>query len=251
MEIYKTKYNDLKICMNKCVHHGIKCMRCFMNPIIGYRYKCSKCKNYNLCEICEEKNEISEEYPHYFIKIAKEKEGSDINFNMPNNNKSNNDNILNKNNINNNTMNNIINNNLIINNNNKISIFPDNNSVDNEVRKKIYLYECLNASQLSTEIYQGTQEARIDIILKNNGKEKWPKNKAKLIIDKYSSHLYSDDIILEPQKPGEQKKYCAIFKRISKFSACEYKSYLSFYVNNELFGEKLALTIKIKKKSKK
>jgi len=181
MEIYKTKYNDLKGCENKSVHNGIKCKRCFLEPIIGYRYKCSICKNYNLCQKCEEKNEISEEHPHYFIKIAKEKKGSNINFDIPNNNKSNNDNILNKNYINNKTMN-IIKNQFFNNNNNKISIFPDNNSVANEVRKKIYLYECLNASQLSTEIYQGTNEARIDIILKNNGKEKWPKNKAKLII---------------------------------------------------------------------
>jgi len=213
---YKEKNNELIGNSNKYVHNGIKCKRCFMEPIIGYRYKCSKCKNYNLCQKCEEKNEISEDHPHYFIKIKKEyKVGSDIIFNIPNNN-------------------------------NKVNLFPENNSGANAISKKIYLYECLNTSQLSTEIYQGTKEAKIDIILKNNGNEIWPMNNTKLIIDKSSSTLTIDDIVLEPQKPGEQKNYCAIFKGLSGAAIGEYKSYLSFCVNNEFIGKKLALTVKIK-----
>ena len=201
---------------NKYVHNGIKCKRCFMEPIIGYRYKCSKCKNYDLCQQCEEKNEISEEHPHYFIKINKEyKDGRDIIFNIPIKNKE--------------------------------SLIPSHNS-RLFISKNIYLYECLNTSQLSKEIYQGTKEAKIDIILKNNGNEIWPMNNAKLKIDEYSSTLTIDDIVLEPQKPGEQKNYCAIFKGLSGAAAGEYKSYLSFCVNNEFIGEKLALTVKIKNK---
>ena len=55
----------------KCetVHEGIKCQKCFQEPIIGYRYKCSVCKDYDLCQNCEEKNSISEEHKHEFIKI--------------------------------------------------------------------------------------------------------------------------------------------------------------------------------------
>ena len=153
--------------------------------------------------------------------------------------------------MNNNTMNII---DKTFNNNNanksKINLFPDNNSGANQISKKIYSYECLNASQLSTEIYQGAKEAKIDIILKNNGNEIWPMNNTKLIIDKSSSTLTIDDIVLQPQKPGEQIKYCAIFKGISGISVGEYKSYLSFCINNEFIGEKLALTVKIKQKDK-
>ena len=116
-----------------------------MEPIIGYRYKFSKCKNYNLCQKCEEKNKISEDHPHHFIKIEKEKNGSDIIFNIPNNNTIN---AINYNNI----------------NNNKIGLVPDKNSLFIDINK-VYLYECLNVSQLSKEIYQGTNEAKIDIIL--------------------------------------------------------------------------------------
>ena len=57
----------------KCetIHEGIKCQKCFQEPIIGYRYKCSVCNDYNLCQNCEEKNSISEDHQHDFIKIKK------------------------------------------------------------------------------------------------------------------------------------------------------------------------------------
>ena len=58
---------------HKCntVHNGIKCNKCFKEPIVGYRYKCSICNNYNLCEECEEKNGQTGEHSHEFIKMRK------------------------------------------------------------------------------------------------------------------------------------------------------------------------------------
>ena len=94
---------------NKCntVHNGIKCNKCFKEPIVGYRYKCSICNNYNLCEECEEKNEQSGEHQHEFIKMRKH-----VTYNM--------------NNINNN-YNNFQGNNIPINNNNNNPIHNMNN----------------------------------------------------------------------------------------------------------------------------
>ena len=40
-----------------------------MLPITGLRYKCSICKDYNLCNICEEINSEINTHPHNFIKI--------------------------------------------------------------------------------------------------------------------------------------------------------------------------------------
>ena len=54
------------------VHNKIGCNNCKLKPIIGFRYKCSKCRNFNLCEKCEEKNEIKEFHQHNFIKISEE-----------------------------------------------------------------------------------------------------------------------------------------------------------------------------------
>ena len=54
------------------------------------------CKDYNLCEKCEEKNEISEEHPHNFIKIRNEyKEKNNI---IVNDIMKNNSNLINNNN---------------------------------------------------------------------------------------------------------------------------------------------------------
>ena len=49
------------------VHKGIKCNQCGKTNIIGIRYKCSTCPNYNLCESCEEDSTHDED--HIFVKI--------------------------------------------------------------------------------------------------------------------------------------------------------------------------------------
>ena len=53
----------------RTTHPGIKCNRCGMLPITGLRYECSICKDYNLCNICEEINSKIKTHPHNFIKI--------------------------------------------------------------------------------------------------------------------------------------------------------------------------------------
>ena len=57
-------------------HKGIQCEKCFQEPIIGIRYKCLECENYNLCQKCEEENSIESfhDKDHNFIKIRKTKE---------------------------------------------------------------------------------------------------------------------------------------------------------------------------------
>jgi len=229
---YKKKYNELINKQNLYIHIGIECKKCFMMPIIGYRYKCSKCKNYDLCEICEEKNEISEEHPHYFIKIRnKYKEGNEL---------SKDDLISNKN----------LNNNIININNFKYDIYDNNDSNKEKETKKVYSYDCLNKEKLSYYVYEGTDEAKIEIILKNNGKEAWPKDCTKLIFGRPSA-IEGEEILLEPQKPGEQKNYYTIFKNVSNLPVGEHTSYLSFCVNDVQFGENLELIIGVKKIKKK
>lgn len=48
------------------VHVGVTCDSCEMCPIVGVRYKCSVCPNYDLCEACEAKGVHKE---HTFVKI--------------------------------------------------------------------------------------------------------------------------------------------------------------------------------------
>ena len=65
------KEEQMSELMVKTPHYGIKCEECGKNPIYGNRYKCSVCKNYNLCEDCEEINSQKKKHKHNFIKIRK------------------------------------------------------------------------------------------------------------------------------------------------------------------------------------
>lgn len=49
------------------VHKGIRCSNCGMENIVGTRYKCTICPNFNLCEICEEN--IDHDDDHALLKI--------------------------------------------------------------------------------------------------------------------------------------------------------------------------------------
>lgn len=52
---------------NTSIHLNVKCDICNVSPIVGSRYKCSICCNYDLCENCEFKE--GEKHSHSFIKI--------------------------------------------------------------------------------------------------------------------------------------------------------------------------------------
>ena len=52
----------------KQIHLGVSCDGCKQFPIVGCRYKCAVCKNFDYCEKCEEKH-ASKDHLHPFIKI--------------------------------------------------------------------------------------------------------------------------------------------------------------------------------------
>ena len=397
-----TNENNSKLSNIKVIHSGFKCEKCSQEPIVGNRYKCSICDNYNLCEKCEEENSKTDEHLHNFIKIRKEEKNNEENNikdnedkkiniiveniieentseNINNNNDeiniNKNDNNSNENNINddiNNNNNNIVkdskdnnlvineiivndddnnnneekeaNNNMILekdnnnkkddinyneenindnmiienvnnisdennnnnndeNNNNNIVVLKieninsnnddgeiekddekkengdENNSNNNDEKMEIlekkddekkmeikeniillenedeevenqYSYECItNIINLSAFIYEGTDDANIEIILKNNGDQPWPKDKTKLIYDK-ESYSMGKDIILNPQNPGEEQKYVIIINNLGKCPSGEYKFFMYFCVDSKIFGEKLSFRVIIKEENK-
>ena len=74
INLMKKKVEDIKLRAprpnqnnNKKVHIGYACDGCGVNPIVGNRYKCAVCSNFDFCEECEEKNKDSHLHP--FIKI--------------------------------------------------------------------------------------------------------------------------------------------------------------------------------------
>lgn len=60
--------------LSKCetIHKNIACNECKVFPIVGYRYRCLECPDYNLCEKCEK----TVEHEHNFIKYVSEENNS-------------------------------------------------------------------------------------------------------------------------------------------------------------------------------
>ena len=57
----------------KIYHFGIKCNNCSSFPIIGCRYKCTICEDFNLCEKCEKIMGSIHSHPLFKIKTPKMK----------------------------------------------------------------------------------------------------------------------------------------------------------------------------------
>ena len=255
----------------------IKCKKCFKEPIIGYRYKCSECNNYNLCQDCEEQNAISGDHPHNFIKIRKEEQKNNIKYDIKENSNINDDFNKNLKNMDNNNDNNdlnkkynILNNNNLYNSNiqDKYSILDEDKNDDNnndndddnnntlnilnkdkeDEDKNNYSYECLNLNNLNKEIFEGEEEAKIEIIMKNNKNIVWPKDNTKLVYDYHNSNFIQEDIVLEPQKYNEERKYNIIIRELDQYPTGEYNIYLWFEVNDEHYGERIGFKIIIKEK---
>ena len=58
-----------RILDDKNTHRFVTCDGCGIHPIVGVRYKCAVCPNFDFCEKCEEK--LNEQHQHPFIKIYK------------------------------------------------------------------------------------------------------------------------------------------------------------------------------------
>ncbi len=54
----------------KIVHEHIICDGCNMSGIVGHRFKCAVCADFDLCAECEDKGE----HPHPFLKIRTPKQ---------------------------------------------------------------------------------------------------------------------------------------------------------------------------------
>lgn len=128
----------------------------------------------------------------------------------------------------------------LIKNNEKLKYFLHD---ANNLRYDGYLFDCTNKANLSVNINQGANVAEFEIFLKNNGSKVWDKN-TKLILDK-SSDCNSDEVILSPQKPYEEKGYKIIFKNLSQLPFGEYKTIFSFWSGGKIYGKNIIILIKI------
>ena len=110
-----------------------------------------------------------------------------------------------------------------------------------------YSFECINFVNLSSYIYEGTEETDIKLRIKNNGNKDWPEKKVKLKFE-IRSNIIGEGLTLKAQKCGEEITYQVKFKNLKSYQVGEYKSYITFNINGKKIGEELSLRIIIKKK---
>ena len=127
-------------------------------------------------------------------------------------------------------------------NNNFIKENKDNEKEEIKENVPVYSYECLNYHNLKLDVNEGTDEAELEIELKNNGNITWNEDTKLIFVD--PSDLKKDEIILNQQKPGEIKTYKIIFK-LKNYPPKEYMSNLLFYSGGKPFGEKITININI------
>ena len=68
-DIYILENNNNDNPAEKLIHFGVTCDGCGTFPIVGCRYKCAVCDDFDFCEECEKKK--GEEHNHPFLKISK------------------------------------------------------------------------------------------------------------------------------------------------------------------------------------
>jgi hypothetical protein len=213
-------YTDIYV-KNKQVHEEIKCEKCFTKPIIGNRYICRICQNYNLCEKCYKKNQVSQEHNHQFIKfkskalekIEEENENClDIHEDAEKNN----------------------------NGMKEIDLVhkKDNDKINN------YSYKCIT-KDLKLKMKKGTREVSFKLELENNGSSSWPENKTFLEVEISKSNINTDKIILSPLKPGDKCDVDILFKHMSKINPGKFQCCLSFILDDKKYGNDIDIEIEV------
>jgi len=54
-------------------HEGVTCDMCNASPIVGVRYKCTVCNNYDMCQTCESYQQHPPEHPLIKIRLPEQK----------------------------------------------------------------------------------------------------------------------------------------------------------------------------------
>ena len=236
LKVELLKMNEL----NNYKHFNIKCKKCGKNPIKGLLYKCSICKDYCLCDKCEQINYLENTHPHYFLKIRKISKKNNI-FDSPKNKveeEQTPDNKLNIEHIYSLTIK------RKLNFNDKFNLYSieydfenTKNLNQNDLEKKIdskNLYSC--KIEQKTKFINQNNNNQIKLIIENNGENKWINNKTFLKIQK-NEYFDCEEIILSPLSIKESEEVNLLLKKKSYLEIGKYTLLFDFFVEDKKYGE--------------
>ena len=190
-------------------HEGIKCEKCGKEPIVGYRYKCSDCPNYNLCEICEELNSQNLEHPHNFIKIrnSEKKEKKE-------------EKIL-----------------------NKIIEKKEEDKIEEEKKEIEKNYEFEVDGDLKKEIEKGNKTIQFVFIIKNINKFQWPAGGDTKLVSDENSEFKVEKKLNNLAQFQHQKIFLDL--DISNLNSGTHECILNFEIREQRYGEPITFTVVI------
>ena len=190
---------------NKLVHKGYQCNICNQNPLLGIRYECENCYDYNLCEKCyyDVLNERKKHYNHkLFIKIDKVIEKY--------NNRINNHSLSKKKN-------------------------------EEEENENIEFSYKIKSHYIEKTIQAHTSETSVLITLTNNCKYQY-KTDTKLICDE-KSNLKCKPCNIQPLNTNQSQNCLILFENLKELKSGEYYIFLNFMVGNIIYGDQIIIKL--------
>ena len=246
----------------KIIHEGYVCINCKQNPIIGNRYNCEFCLDYNLCEECYNEN-IKGKIKHNhksFNKIDKiiERKNNimnkakslqkDIIKTYPQSNKNIYNNKINEYSISSQSnilsySNKIISNILENSEFNSFSYKKKEEEEEEEEEENIEYSYKVDSHLIEKVILHHTSNTIVSITLINNCKYTYKKDITKLICDESISDLICKPFTISPLKTNQSIVCFIIFENLKNYKPGEYYSYLNFMVGDKIYGDKIKIKI--------
>lgn len=206
--------DKLQVKVSEVVHQNVRCDGCKVSPIIGDRYKCSVCEDFDFCSRCEQANEdqqLSIPHPHPFIRLRRpEDQALQPKIEVPEE---------------------------------KINSIEDSTIFNTS---KNYAWTC-TSQDLKFEIVQGQYpELRKILKLKNSGETAWPKPCFVCCIKEKSSICFPSVPITIKILPENETNVEVLFNS-QNLNPGKYFSVLSLYHagSKTYFGEEICLEVTI------
>jgi len=215
---------DYEMKNSSIIHPSVTCDGCGMYPLVGHRFKCAVCHDFDFCATCEEKSKDS--HPHPFILIRTPERAPHsisciVKESCP-----------------------IIQKSIPYNNEYKLADAIINNSIIAEIHE--LSSQCLT-SNLNIVAFEDAKEILKTLKLKNNGQKSWPKPVYLTCISEEST-ITGNSVPIKLKIENGKENNVEIKLNNKDLKTGDYVSVWQLQnEKKESFGEKIVLKVKIEK----